>query len=125
MALLAAVALVNSAEPPDALTTTAELDAFVSEHRYSGRHGSTPDDLRAFVNAAHAAGVAVILDVVYNHFGPDGNYLRAFAGHYFTDRHPCEWGEALNFDDADATSVREFFTTNALYWIAEFHFDGF
>ncbi len=96
------------------------VDFFAPAHVYG-----TPDDLRAFVDAAHAAGVAVILDVVYNHFGPDGNYLRAFAEHYFTDRHPCEWGEALNFDDADAGPVREFFITNARYWIEEFHFDGF
>ena len=96
------------------------VDFFAPAHVYG-----TPDDLRAFVDAAHAAGVAVILDVVYNHFGPDGNYLRAFAEHYFTAKHPCEWGEALNFDDADSGPVREFFLVNARYWIEEFHFDGF
>ena len=96
------------------------VDFFAPAHVYG-----TPDDLRAFVDAAHAVGVSVILDVVYNHFGPDGNYLRAFAEHYFTDRHHCEWGEALNFDDDDSVSVREFFLTNARYWIEEYHFDGF
>jgi maltooligosyltrehalose trehalohydrolase len=84
----------------------------------------TPDDLRAFVNQAHQAGIGVILDVVYNHLGPDGNYLKAFAEHYFTDRHKNEWGQAINFDDKDSRPVREFFISNAAYWIDEFHFDG-
>jgi maltooligosyltrehalose trehalohydrolase len=83
-----------------------------------------PDDLRAFVNEAHTRGVAVILDVVYNHLGPDGNYLGQFSRHYFTDRHPNEWGEALNFDGEHAAPVREFFLSNARYWVEEFHFDG-
>jgi maltooligosyltrehalose trehalohydrolase len=83
-----------------------------------------PDDLRRFVDRAHALGVAVILDVVYNHFGPDGNYLREFAEHYFTDRHTTEWGEPINYDDADSGPVREFFVANAGYWIDEYHFDG-
>src|SRR5919107_1486714 len=83
-----------------------------------------PDDLRAFVNEAHQHGVAVILDVVYNHLGPDGNYLGQFSRHYFTDRHKTEWGEALNFDGYAAAPVREFFLSNARYWVEEFHFDG-
>jgi maltooligosyltrehalose trehalohydrolase len=83
-----------------------------------------PDDLRRFIDRAHALGLAVILDVVYNHIGPDGNYLRAFAPGYFTDRYANEWGEALNFDGDDAGPVREFFIENAGYWIAEYHFDG-
>ena len=83
-----------------------------------------PDDLRRFVDRAHALGIAVILDVVYNHFGPDGNYLTAFAPAYFTDRYPNEWGSAINFDGPDAGPVREFFIANAGYWIDEFHFDG-
>src|SRR5204862_5905617 len=66
----------------------------------------------------------VILDVVYNHFGPDGNYLNAFSTAYFTDRYDNEWGEAINFDGADAGSVREFFLTNAGYWIDEYNLDG-
>jgi maltooligosyltrehalose trehalohydrolase len=84
----------------------------------------TPDDLRRFVDRAHALGVAVILDVVYNHFGPDGNYVREFAEHYFTDRHTTDWGEPINYDDPYSGPVREFYVANAGYWIDEFHLDG-
>jgi maltooligosyltrehalose trehalohydrolase len=84
----------------------------------------TPDDFRRFVNRAHELGVAVILDVVYNHVGPDGNYFKQFADAYFTDRYANEWGEALNFDGPDAGPVREFFLANAGYWIDEYHLDG-
>ncbi|HWO08644.1 MAG TPA: alpha-amylase family glycosyl hydrolase, partial [Polyangiaceae bacterium] len=83
-----------------------------------------PDDLRRFVDAAHAAGLSVILDVVYNHLGPDGNYLASFTPHYFTDRYPNEWGKSLNFDGERSAPVREFFSENARYWIDEFRFDG-
>ena len=83
-----------------------------------------PDDFRAFVDRAHALGLGVILDVVYNHFGPDGNYLKSFAGAYFADRYKNEWGEAINFDGPDAEPVREFFLANAGYWIDEYHLDG-
>jgi maltooligosyltrehalose trehalohydrolase len=83
-----------------------------------------PDDLRRFVDAAHRGGVGVILDVVYNHLGPDGNYLETFSPGYFTDRYENEWGKALNFDGSHAGPVREFFVENAGYWIDEFHFDG-
>ena len=83
-----------------------------------------PDDFRAFVNAAHNQGIAVILDVVYNHIGPDGNYLKEFSPRYFTDRYDNEWGEAINFDGPNSGPVREFFLTNAAYWIDEFHLDG-
>jgi len=85
----------------------------------------TPDDLRAFVDAAHSLGMGVILDVVYNHFGPDGNYLRVFSEDYFTDRYKTDWGDPINFDGPNSGPVREFFVTNARYWIEEFHFDGF
>ena len=95
------------------------VDLYATSHLYG-----TPDDFRRFVDAAHAAGVGVILDVVYNHLGPSGNYLRAFAPAYFTDRHENEWGDAFNFDGPDAGPVREFFVTNAGYWIDEFHLDG-
>ena len=84
----------------------------------------TPDDLRAFVDAAHSLGLGVLLDVVYNHLGPDGNNLPAFARDYFTDRHPCEWGAALNFDGPSARGVRDFVVGNAAYRIRDFHFDG-
>ena len=83
-----------------------------------------PDDMRMFVNEAHALGLGVILDVVYNHFGPDGNYLRAFSPWYFHENRKNEWGESINFDGANAGPVREFFTANARYWIDEFHLDG-
>jgi maltooligosyltrehalose trehalohydrolase len=83
-----------------------------------------PDDFRHFVDAAHALGMGVILDVVYNHFGPDGNYLTRFADAYVTTRYDNEWGDALNFDGPDAGPVREYFLANAAYWIDEFHLDG-
>jgi maltooligosyltrehalose trehalohydrolase len=70
------------------------------------------------------SGIAVILDVVYNHFGPDGNYLKLFSAAYFTDRHVNDWGEAINFDGPDTGPVREFFVANAGYWIDEYHLDG-
>jgi maltooligosyltrehalose trehalohydrolase len=83
-----------------------------------------PDDFRRFVDRAHAAGIGVILDVVYNHLGPDGNYLKQFAADYFTDRYHNAWGEALNFDGPHSGPVRDFFLANAAYWIEEFHIDG-
>ncbi len=84
-----------------------------------------PDDLRRFIDTAHELGIGVILDVVYNHFGPDGNYLPEFSPAYFTDRYECEWGKAINFDGPGSRPVREFYIANACYWIEEFHFDGF
>jgi maltooligosyltrehalose trehalohydrolase len=84
----------------------------------------TPDEFRYFVNQAHAAGLAVILDVVFNHFGPDGNYLRKFSNDYFTDRYECDWGAALNFDGPNSQPVRDYVLSNAVYWIKEFHLDG-
>ncbi|HWX18590.1 MAG TPA: malto-oligosyltrehalose trehalohydrolase [Candidatus Binatia bacterium] len=84
----------------------------------------TPDDFRKFVDEAHRLGLGVILDVVYNHLGPDGNYLKHFSEDYFTGRHQNEWGQALNFDGPNSRPVREFFSTNAAYWISEFHLDG-
>jgi len=83
----------------------------------------TPDDLRALVDAAHAMELAVILDVVYNHLGPDGNYLKAFSPSYFGSQ-ATEWGDSLNFDEGDSEHVREYFLANAQYWIEEFHLDG-
>lgn len=83
-----------------------------------------PIDFRCFVDRAHALGIAVILDVVYNHFGPDGNYLKLFSPAYFTDRYDNEWGEAINFDGPESGPAREFFVANAGYWIEEYHLDG-
>jgi maltooligosyltrehalose trehalohydrolase len=88
------------------------------------RNYGVPDDFRAFVDAAHAEGLAVILDVVYNHVGPDGNFLSLFAGDYFTQKYKTDWGEAINFDGENSKAVREFYTANAAYWIKEFHLDG-
>ena len=81
-----------------------------------------PDDLRSFVDRAHALGLGVILDVVYNHVGPDGNYLHEFSPDYFTDRYENDWGRAINFEGSAA--ARRFFVENAAYWIDEFHMDG-
>lgn len=95
------------------------VDLFASTRLYGN-----PDDFRAFVDRAHALGLGVILDVVYNHIGPDGNYLKEFSPDYFSSRYKNEWGEALNFDGANSGPVREFFISNAGYWIDEFHLDG-
>jgi maltooligosyltrehalose trehalohydrolase len=83
-----------------------------------------PEDFKRLVDAAHARGLMVLLDVVYNHFGPDGNYLHAYAPAFFSARHHTPWGAALNFDGADSRTVRDFFIHNALYWLEEFHVDG-
>jgi maltooligosyltrehalose trehalohydrolase len=83
-----------------------------------------PDDFRRFVEEAHRLKMAVLLDVVYNHVGPDGNYLRQFADDYFTDRYKNEWGEAINYDGENSGPVREWVATNAAYWAAEYHLDG-
>ncbi len=96
------------------------VDLFAPTHLYG-----TPDDLRAFVNRAHSLGLAVILDVVYNHFGPDGNYLAVYSNDYLTREKENDWGDSINFDGSNSGPVREFFITNGRYWIEEFRFDGF
>jgi malto-oligosyltrehalose trehalohydrolase len=83
-----------------------------------------PEDFKAFVDAAHARGLMVLLDVVYNHFGPVGNHLRAYASQFFTARHKTPWGDAINYDGPDSGPVREFIIHNALYWIDEYCLDG-
>jgi maltooligosyltrehalose trehalohydrolase len=84
----------------------------------------TPDDLRIFVDYAHSLGLAVVLDVVYNHVGPDGNFLTEFSENYFSTKHTTDWGGAIHFYGEDSEPVREFFSANAAYWISEFHLDG-
>jgi maltooligosyltrehalose trehalohydrolase len=83
-----------------------------------------PEDLKTFINTAHAKNLMVFLDVVYNHFGPEGNYLPLYAPQFFTDRHRTPWGPAINFDNPDSRTVRDYFIHNALYWLEEYHFDG-
>ena len=83
-----------------------------------------PEDLKRLVQAAHARGLMVFLDVVYNHFGPDGNYLALYAPGFFNQARQTPWGAAINFDGPDSATVRDFFIHNALYWLEEFHFDG-
>lgn len=84
----------------------------------------TPDDMRRFVDRAHSMGIGVILDVVYNHLGPDGNYLTKFSYYYFSDHNKTDWGTGLNFDGEFSEPVREYYRSNAAYWIREFHLDG-
>jgi maltooligosyltrehalose trehalohydrolase len=96
------------------------VDLFAPYHIYG-----SPDDFRRFVDAAHGLGLGVILDVVYNHLGPDGAYHKNYSPDYYNpDRAKSEWGEALNFDGPDCGPVRDFFIANAGYWIEEFHLDG-
>jgi maltooligosyltrehalose trehalohydrolase len=83
-----------------------------------------PDDFRRLVDEAHCLGLGVILDVVYNHFGPTGNYAPSFAEDFISQKHGTDWGEAINFDGANSAPVRDFVTANAAYWIEEFHLDG-
>ncbi len=91
---------------------------FAPQNSYGG-----PDGLKRLVDACHARGLVVILDVVYNHLGPEGNYLHGY-GPYFTDRYRTPWGDAVNFDGPDSDPVRHYFISNALYWITAFHIDA-
>ena len=91
---------------------------FSVNHNYG-----TPRDFKKLVNECHKLGIAVILDVVYNHLGPEGNYLGAY-GDYTSKKHATPWGDALNFDDKNCDAVREFVVENALYWLSEYHLDG-
>jgi maltooligosyltrehalose trehalohydrolase len=84
----------------------------------------TPDDLRALVDRAHGLGLMVLIDVVYNHFGPDGNYLHGYCPQFFNAAHQTPWGAAINYDGEHNAAVRAFFVANALYWVEEFHADG-
>jgi maltooligosyltrehalose trehalohydrolase len=94
------------------------VDLYAPHHAYGG-----PDGLKRLVDACHHRGLGVVLDVVYNHLGPAGNYLPRF-GPYFTDRYRTPWGDALNFDGPDSDEVRQFFVDNALMWLRDYHIDG-
>ncbi|WP_218068281.1 malto-oligosyltrehalose trehalohydrolase [Candidatus Thiosymbion oneisti] len=83
-----------------------------------------PEDLKALIQSAHRKGLMVLLDVVYNHFGPEGNFLHQYAPQFFTARHHTPWGTAINFDGPGSETVRRFFIHNALYWLEEYRFDG-
>ncbi len=92
---------------------------FAPYHRYG-----SPDDLRHFVDTAHGLGLGVLLDVVYNHLGPDGNYIGQFTGTFFTDKHHTPWGDAINYDGEGSQGTRDFVLANVAYWVGEFRFDG-
>ena len=93
--------------------------AFAPDSQYG-----TPAELKRLVQSAHRCGLMVLLDVVYNHFGPDGNYLHLYAPQFFTEHHHTPWGAAINFDGPDSRTVRDFFIHNALFWLEEYHLDG-
>jgi maltooligosyltrehalose trehalohydrolase len=95
------------------------VDLFAVSRNYGG-----PEALRRFVDAAHAHTLGVIVDVIYNHFGPDGNYLRDFSPDYFTEHYHTPWGAAVNYDGPNSTWVRRLMIDNARYWLREFHVDG-
>ncbi|MEX2246688.1 MAG: malto-oligosyltrehalose trehalohydrolase [Dehalococcoidia bacterium] len=95
------------------------VDLFAPASAYGG-----PEAFKRLVDAAHARGLGVVLDVVYNHFGPDGNYLLQFAPEYLSDTHKVEWGDAVNFDGPNSARVRQFVIDNACYWFNEYHVDG-
>src|SRR5690348_11934095 len=94
------------------------VDLYAPYHRYG-----THDELKELVNACHARGLTILLDVIYNHLGPVGNYLGGF-GPYFTDAYRTPWGSAVNLDHAGSHEVRRFFADNALMWLRDYHFDG-
>ncbi|MDY7225976.1 malto-oligosyltrehalose trehalohydrolase [Hyalangium rubrum] len=95
------------------------VDLFAPQHSYGG-----PTGLRRLIDAAHAHGLAVLIDAVYNHFGPDGNYLRCYSPHYFTGRHHTPWGDAVNYDGEHSAPVRQMVLDNVEMWIRDYHADG-
>ena len=95
------------------------VDLYAPASVYGG-----PSGLKRLIDAAHRVGLGVLLDVVYNHFGPDGNYLRAYSDDYFTDRYATPWGEAVNYDGQRSRWVRQFIRENVRYWLDEYHLDG-
>ncbi|MFZ5597279.1 MAG: malto-oligosyltrehalose trehalohydrolase [Bacillota bacterium] len=116
---ITAIELMPSAQFPGSRNWGYDVAyPFAVQYSYGG-----PEGLRRLVDACHRKGLAVFMDVVYNHLGPEGNYLRDF-GPYFTDRYKTPWGDAINFDGPYSDCVRRFFIENALYWLNEFHMDG-
>jgi len=93
---------------------------FAPTHTYG-----TPDDFRRFIDRCHALGIGAILDLVYNHLGPDGNYIPVFSDKFFNNRKMTDWGIAINYDGEQSRPVREYYIANACYWIEQFHLDGF
>jgi len=116
---ITAIELMPVAEFPGTRNWGYDGSCLYAPHSYYGG----PTGLKALVDACHRQGIAVLLDVVYNHLGPEGNYLGLF-GSFFTEAHRTPWGEALNFDGAGSDGVRRFFTENALYWVTEYHIDA-
>ena len=117
---ITAIELMPVADFPGARNWGYDGVALFAPSRAYGR----PDDLRRLVDAAHAQGLAVFLDVVYNHLGPEGAYLPRFAAGYLTNRHHTPWGGAVNLDDAGSEYVRRFILDNAVHWVQEYHLDG-
>ena len=114
-----AIELMPVAEFPGARNWGYDgVDLYAPQSSYGG-----PQGLKTLVNACHAKGLAVVLDVVYNHLGPEGNYLGDF-GPYFADRYPTPWGLAINYDGAGSDEVRHFIISNAVYWVSEYHVDA-
>ncbi|MCR9116794.1 MAG: alpha-amylase family glycosyl hydrolase, partial [bacterium] len=116
---ITAIEIMPVAEAPGRWNWGYDGVGMYAVHREMGQ----PDDMKRFIDACHSRGLAVLLDVVYNHFGPEGNYLSEF-GPYFTNRHHTPWGSALNFDGRHSRPVRDFIVQNALYWLREFRLDG-
>src|SRR5207237_9344790 len=116
----AAAAEATPAPPPPAGRNRRDAGAPPSapQDTYGGPHG-----LQRLIDACHARGLAVVLDVVYNHLGPEGNYLNEF-GPYFTDRYQTAWGRAMNYDDRGSDAVRAFVLDNVRMWIEDYHVDG-
>ncbi len=117
---ITAIELMPLAETPGARNWGYDgVMQYAPAHRYG-----TPDDLKSFIVAAHARGLAVFLDVVYNHFGPEGNYLHRYAPQYFTQRYATAWGAAIDYETEANDPVRRYTTENAGYWLCEYGFDG-
>jgi maltooligosyltrehalose trehalohydrolase len=115
-----AIELMPLAETPGARNWGYDgVMQYAPAHRYG-----TPDDLKSFIVAAHARGLAVFLDVVYSHFGPEGNYLHRYAPQYFTDRYATAWGAAIDYESDANDAVRRYTIENAGYWLYEYGFDG-